>query len=655
MSNLGLRLPVDIPWKRIGVSYHMMDRVVCEGSRPRPMRPSVAIFEYEPDDAPGEEDSAYRVSYLKVTCSVTSWGASNLDRLRKSRRRVTSPLTDWWEGGSSSEETDPITFDSSVSETGADFPCFGALLEVSVGPRGEGKWELDQYPYFSDFDPKKRELYELVSETNEILSRSLEETGVLHGGTTSSSSEVFDKDTIGVSLKETKESPTYGPSKSEAGASFANESGSRSVNSAEFKNVRSVDAGRENRETYSHTTQLTQMYQLLSSYHLGTNRAVFYFEPRPHIAQNPRTIIEGPRQLEGIQEFFLVVARPREMESICVNASLETLHVGKTVNKPTEQPSEKETVTLHLPATGYNGSYPEIDNDWPSHGKSDVFIPPPGKMIDMAVTEEIGVDGEQHAGYLVTQRDVIKDGGATVDATVTVTSKYAVIDAHVIEPFRNGDIVSKDIRSHGRIEMKISMNLIPEVDPRPAATEFAVLVDTSVCSCKPRPLMGVENVGKEIAGVVRELKLPQRENALGRPMTVDAAGRWNRFFNRVIRSSASAPDRYPRGAVDFWDLDIMKEPLSDLAKRGPWERGATVGRVIAGADTVHLAEEARAYLSSPRVAETPVVNILSLGLRDFVDTSGLAFGHAAVVRRALWDRLTAEGSDPGAAQPESRS
>jgi hypothetical protein len=45
------------------------------------------------------------------------------------------------------------------------------------------------------------------------------------------------------------------------------------------KNVRTTDSLREERETVSHTTQLSQMYRLLQAYHVGTNRLMFFISP----------------------------------------------------------------------------------------------------------------------------------------------------------------------------------------------------------------------------------------------------------------------------------------------------------------------------------------------------------------------------------------
>ncbi len=49
---------------------------------------------------------------------------------------------------------------------------------------------------------------------------------------------------------------------------------------------------------------------------------------RPHVLQPTdfRTFVQGLRAIEGVQEFFLIVSRPQEMEGLCVETSLETGH-----------------------------------------------------------------------------------------------------------------------------------------------------------------------------------------------------------------------------------------------------------------------------------------------------------------------------------------
>ena len=156
------------------------------------------------------------------------------------------------------------------------------------------------------------------------MSRSLDNLNVRKGSTTTGTHEVLD---ILNGVSASAQGLSFGGSLSVQG-----QWGTRDINQQEYSDVRTTDQSREQRENFSHTTQLTQMYQQLNSYHLGTNRAVFFVLPRPHIIDDkdtPLTFINGPRRLEGIQEFFLVVVRPKETKQICVEAYLETAHVGQ--------------------------------------------------------------------------------------------------------------------------------------------------------------------------------------------------------------------------------------------------------------------------------------------------------------------------------------
>jgi hypothetical protein len=81
------------------------------------------------------------------------------------------------------------------------------------------------------------------------------------------------------------------------------------------------------------------MYNLLTGYHAGTNRAVFLMLPRPHILQptDRRTFIQGLRVIEGIQEFFLIIPRSRDIEGLSVEASLETGHFPEDIDIQDQQ------------------------------------------------------------------------------------------------------------------------------------------------------------------------------------------------------------------------------------------------------------------------------------------------------------------------------
>jgi hypothetical protein len=319
VSNFKLNLPTDIPWVRKCVSTDMLDRNLCDKKTAYRWRSSIAVFEYEPE----AENQSYEgrvITYLKVSCTVTGY-QEDPKEIGLDRKGVRS----YWAKSPAIENY--------LNVLEAYYPCYGAILEVAVGPEDEKHTALEDYPYFLDFEPKKRELYELVTDTGETMSRSLEGVALGKSNTSTVSHEIVDIDK-GWSAAANVE---YAGVKVGASGSRQYESGTRDVTQEQSQNVRSSDASQESRETQSHTTQLTQMYHQLDSYHLGTNRAVFFIHPRPHTIENEHTFVNGPRNIEGIQEFMFVVVRPKTVTGLCVEAYLETGHIGKIPHAELEE------------------------------------------------------------------------------------------------------------------------------------------------------------------------------------------------------------------------------------------------------------------------------------------------------------------------------
>src|SRR5262245_11424231 len=83
-----LSIPVDIPWKRLGVSGDMVDPRYGDLRFPKKWDSSIAVFYHEP----AEVDPAYchrKITYLKIVCTITNFhlgsrDVSVLDQLRKS-------------------------------------------------------------------------------------------------------------------------------------------------------------------------------------------------------------------------------------------------------------------------------------------------------------------------------------------------------------------------------------------------------------------------------------------------------------------------------------------------------------------------------------------------------------------------------------------
>jgi hypothetical protein len=180
---------------------------------------------------------------------------------------------------------------------------------------------IDQanYPHIIDFEPKKRDLYEGVTEVGEILTASNQSisTGKSFTQTKSSETGIHNE-------SEFQDTSFLGTERSVNRSGSTHSWGQTGSDSSTIQ----IDGSRERRELESTTTSLTQMYNLLIGYHAGTNRAVFLMLPRPHTLQPTQraTFVQGLRIIEGIQEFFLIVTRPKDMEGLSVEAVLDTGH-----------------------------------------------------------------------------------------------------------------------------------------------------------------------------------------------------------------------------------------------------------------------------------------------------------------------------------------
>ena len=179
----------------------------------------------------------------------------------------------------------------------------------------------EDFPRIVDFEPKKRELYQAGTEEGEILSASRSEINTsksfMHTRTTESGWNVSGKLSISPGQKE-------GGTGAEVSGGYKN-----TTTDVDQSNLNvTVDASRERRERQSTSTSISQLYNLLSGYHIGSNEVTFLMLPRPHTMQptDKRTLIRGLRIMEGIQEFFLIVVRPKNINKVAVNAFLETGH-----------------------------------------------------------------------------------------------------------------------------------------------------------------------------------------------------------------------------------------------------------------------------------------------------------------------------------------
>ena len=301
MSIQSLSPPQDIAWKRLAFSRDMIDTNFGDLKFPPKWRSSLAVYYFiVPEEETADEYPNSRIVYLRLTCSITGWNP-NEELVNASGTVNVNPdeiQVSIWE---------TITNDGWAS---VYWPCYGAIMQIAIYPPKDSIVGLDDYPEIMDFEPKKRELYESVTEGEEQLSSSSNKNSIGKSNTSTFSveAELHATGPIGGAL---------------VGGGVKTGFGRQSVD------TNNTDTSRENRETKSRTTSFSQMYQLFNGYHLGTNRAVFVVVPRPNIKSSEFILIDdsgGGRVLEGIQDVFLVVNIPKKLKGFCVQASIDTGH-----------------------------------------------------------------------------------------------------------------------------------------------------------------------------------------------------------------------------------------------------------------------------------------------------------------------------------------
>lgn len=332
MAVIGLNLPTDIRWERICVTEDMMARNACSGNTPPKWNTSIAVYRYLPE-ADYQVYPGRQILYFKVVCTITSY-QPQADEIETK--------IDW----SQTHFQDQIDFHTKLKSY---LPCNGAMVQVIVTPPAQaGSVALADYPYFMEVQPKQRILYETATDTNERASRSLETVNVSKSAGNADSLEVLDVWT-GSNINVQGGGQTGGG----VAAGRTGQEGTQMLGQTTATDIRTTDSSREARETLSHTTQITQMYNLFQAYHLGTNRVLFYIAPRPHTLENPSGFIK-PREIDGMQELFLIVNQPRDQGDPCLSVRVDTAHITDvpqsdydqhsgpplSINQPVEAPSK---------------------------------------------------------------------------------------------------------------------------------------------------------------------------------------------------------------------------------------------------------------------------------------------------------------------------
>jgi hypothetical protein len=523
MAFTTLRFPEDIKWKRLCVTESMMDPTVCDRLRPLRWRSSAALFTYEPP----EDEQLYPdhlVSYLKVVATITGYQPDG--------EEIGVPDDEW-------EDLPGIAdFENVLAEY---YPCYGALLEVVVGPpeNADGapaNRPLAQYPFIASIEPQKRELFELVSETGEQTSRSVQGVNIKQGSTTTDSTESMD--VFGGFGMQSTYAGTGG------GSNLSGQWGTKDLNSTERVDLKTTDALEEMRNTLSRTTNLTQMYSLLQSFHTGTNRAVFLLQPRPHIVQHNATFINGPRQLEGVQEVFLVVMRPKGQEHPCVLVDLETAHLGFRSEFTTEKRIDTHSLHILAKAEDRGGSLGD-DSHTEEVSDSTTYVPPAGWEIEGY--EIASVNGQRIEEHHVDWGPIF----LTIFGTVT---------------WRFEDRTFGNLLLDGTLDVTVRINLRNKTPTKTGEVETLFLTGRRLCCCA-NGLVPLPGRRPPITDwVVGELDLSRYKlRFTSGPATGETLLETRRAVSilaREMRELSTGPKRYPTGEVHFFETNLFQRRLA---------------------------------------------------------------------------------------------
>lgn len=543
MAINSLSLPVDIPWKRLCVSQDMIDPEVCDRKFPYRWRSSVALFSYEPP----EEYQTYEgmlVSYLKVACTITGFQADPTE-VGITDRRVDSA----W--------NDPLIIEQFNETVTPYYGCHGAVLEIAVAPKNRKNVPLEEYPYFADFEPKKRELYEIVSETGEKLSRTLEDVSIGKGATTTITHELLDV----IGGEGWSVEAQGGGGGGAVAHDVSGQWGTKDMTQRQYSDVRTTDRARETREGFSHTTQLTQMYHQLLSYHLGTNRAVFFMLPRPHIVESEHTFVNGPRLLEGIQEFFLIVLRPKEIRELCVEAYLETAHISSWPVAHHRQTSEVYTFRIDTSVLGdvpdRSPMNPETGNHTQWQWASATEIYPPGGCPD-----GWEVDLDRCGGYLLGTPSSRQSPDNYHYSVTSATRDGIEIHGSLRREYNTWGIDSNDWTNNHILEVPVTVYLRAREPEIVAYQNTLFMTGRGVCCCPEVQglALGHDSVVAEV-----DLRGVSAAEALGKSqMSIKTANLLNAEIGRQLLKYFNHPDRYPFGTISFLDTQFVGRRLAML-------------------------------------------------------------------------------------------
>jgi hypothetical protein len=592
-----IALPQEPTWKLLAASPDMMDVQFCNKRFPFRWRTSLAVWAFEPGAAdPPVRRCEGRITFLKVTATITGY----------------QPSREETEAGFVSFPDVPVEELQRI--LGQYFGCYGALLTVAVFPvrRGEDK---GGGPHIIDVEPKIRELVQSASETGEILTSSKSNVKTNKSLTHTESSETGWELTASGGVKD----------KFNVGGKLSHK------NTETEQDTWSVatDASRERQEKEGSTTQISQLYNLLSSYHIGTNRAQFLMLARPHFLQptDHRTFVDGLRQIEGVQEFLVICARPETMDDMAVEVSLETGHYpeGLVPEAPPDEFEEREeefTVTAFADNGTFSGDTTTIKA---THDVESGFV------VDTRAHRD---SDPGHPGM----KEIANNSNGQANRSLENYNYRRIADATVEVSGRiSGQSLQRDKARFNRTYRVFTRSVAPKPNtggPK-VPTDRLLITGRSLCvtftsgeQCPdPRPFVPRPSLGDLTQGILDEATISITRDHL-RPQGPDdtrlpAMHEFLAEVKSALVTSGRLPQRHdPESAPGFLDTDYFKDKIRPFLS-------PVILRTRA-ADVSALAPEVAKALDKLSIAD-----VLSMSLLELSRKTGLSPGEAARARGRL--------------------
>jgi hypothetical protein len=501
-----------------------------------------------------------------------------------------------------------------------------SLLEIAIYTEVEEPIGLPDYPHIVDFEPKVRDLYQTASELGEVLTGSF--SGVNTGKSLTHTETTQTSLSADAKYSAKAKDPTTGVEAGyEIGGGLKHSWGETDQEGWSIQ----TDASRDRRERQATSTSISQMYNLLTGYHPGTNRAAFIMLPRPHTLQptDHRTFARGLRMIEGVQEFFLIVARPRGVEGMAVEAFLETGHFPEKVEVE-EPPIEYDESQEEFTATQYARGGTGPDGAWNAECKDiqHSYTVGQGWVID----RREGKGDPGHPGVL----EIANNSNNQANTTLRNYNYQPTSDSNVSV---TGRICGANWWGPGAIFERTYRVLTRSEQPKPPSTPPVVktpflITSRGLCAAYRSDERCLVTLSVPTPrGVVESAQIVDEQNIELDPAVI-ALAESNQTRTPVLKdllrqihfalaSSAGRPTRRPFGESSFLETDYFKDQIRRLL---PAERLETpLSRV--------------ADLPRPLVrrlgGRRTLAEVLDLDLPDFSKAAGVDLEEGMVARRQL--------------------